>query len=130
MHKVTVIAIIAIMRLQTISYSRFIRRNSEGRHGRGGRGGDGEEHQQQPVGEEEEEEVGEEMERGEGRLPGKCEESEGKSDGGKWRTTEGSEEEPEEKDAPLTLDLTVTSPGEQPSPNPGGIFCSEDIKPL
>merc|ERR1711971_832676 len=37
-----------------------------------------------------------------------------KSDGGKWRTGEWGD-----KEEPLTLDLTVTSPGEQPSPNSG-----------
>merc|ERR1711971_319398 len=37
-----------------------------------------------------------------------------KSDGGKWRTGECGD-----KEEPLTLDLTVTSPGEQPSPNSG-----------
>ena len=88
---------------------------------------DGEDQQHAGEGEEGEEGVviGDVIGRAEGRLAGRCddegeegEESEGKSDGGKWRTREGGEE----KEEPLTLDLTVTSPGEQPSPNPGEIF--------
>ena len=68
-----------------------------------------------------------------GRLGGKCEEEEegeegeGKSvEGGKWRRSGGGSEKKEEA---LTLDLTVTSPGEQPSPNPGQIFHSHFHKP-
>ena len=45
--------------------------------------------------------------------------------GGKWRRSGGGSEK-EEQEA-LTLDLTVTSPGEQPSPNPGGIFDTVQI---
>ena len=89
---------------------------------------DGEE-QQHGGGEEEGEgeggDGGDVIGRAEGRLAGKSdegEECEGKSDeGGKWRIREKGESEKEEE--PLTLDLTVTSPGEQPSPNPGAIFC-------
>ena len=85
---------------------------------------DGEE-QQQHAGEEEGEgvEIGDVIGRAEGRLAGKCddegedEKSVMRSDGGKWRKGEDGD-----KEEPLTLDLTVTSPGEQPSPNPGGIF--------
>ena len=68
-----------------------------------------------------------------GRLGGKCEEGEegeegeGKSvEGGKWRRSGGGSEKKEEA---LTLDLTVTSPGEQPSPNPGRIFHLHFHKP-
>ena len=90
------------------------------------------EEQQQHAGEEEEEGegvvIGDVIGRAEGRLAGKCdgegedEKSEMKSDGGKWRTGECGD-----KEEPLTLDLTVTSPGEQPSPNPGGIFYTIQI---
>ena len=115
-----------------ISCFRFIRRNSEGRRGRGVRD-DGED--QQHAGEDGEDgEGGDVMGRAEvGRLGGKCEEgeegeeSEGKSvEGGKWRRSGGGSEKKEEA---LTLDLTVTSPGEQPSPNPGRIFHSHFHKP-
>ena len=90
---------------------------------------DGEE--QQHAGEDREgEEGGDVIGRAEiGRLGGKCDEGdegEGKSvEGGKWRRSGGGGEK-EEQEA-LTLDLTVTSPGEQPSPNPGGIFDTIQI---
>ena len=92
---------------------------------------------------EEQQHVGEEGEDGEGgdvigraeigRLGGKCdegeegEEGEGKSvERGKWRRSGGGIEK-EGKEEALTLDLTVTSPGEQPSPNPGRIFDTIQI---
>ena len=91
-----------------------------------------EDEQQQHVGEDGE--GGDVIGRAEiGRLGGKCEEGEegeegeGKSvEGGKWRRSGGGSEKKEEA---LTLDLTVTSPGEQPSPNPGRIFHPHFHKP-